>query len=406
MAQSAHTSSLLAAAYNDLVEFVPDLTFPASAHVYSRMRTDPQLASLLNAVTLPLRRATWAVDPGDSSPAIAAEVASNLGLPIRGLDQAPYLGPAGVKWADFIRLATLHLIYGCMGFEKVYDTSTGTARLTNVAERMPSSIVTLDVDLGTNELLAIEQYGLTQDAAPTIKRDRLVWFSHDREGAAWQGRSLLRPAYGPWLIKHETWRVHATSIRRFGMGVPSVEAPPGATPAQIIEAQRLASSVRAGDQGGAGLPNGFIYRLTGMTGSVPDALAFIEYLDRQMTRMSLASFLDLGTTPNGTRSLGDSFVDLFMLSLQAIADHMASVITEDLAADIVRLNHGEGVAVPKVVCTDIGARQEITAEALDKLLTSGAIQADEELEAWVRQSYNLPARTTPRVAPAPMPAFP
>src|SRR5260221_4214118 len=119
------------------------------------------------------------------------------------------------------------------------------------------------------------------------------------EGSQWAGISMLRPAFGAWLLKHETWRVHATSIRRFGMGVPTVTAPAGGTGAQVQEANALASSMRVGDSSGVGLPAGFSFALTGLTGSVPDALAFIQYLDQQMSVMALVGMLDLGQTETG-----------------------------------------------------------------------------------------------------------
>jgi hypothetical protein len=52
-----------------------------------------------------------------------------------------------------------------------------------------------------------------------------------------------------------------------------------------------------------------------MTGSVPDAIAFVSYLDQQMSTMALAGLIDLGNTDNGSRALGDTFLDLFLLSL-------------------------------------------------------------------------------------------
>ena len=98
------------------------------------------------------------------------------------------------------------------------------------------------------------------------------------------------------------------------MGVPSRDRALGATPAQIVEAQRLASAHRGGDRSGVGLPSGFIMELKGITGSVPDPLPFINYLDQQMSRAALAGVVDLGNTSNGSRALGDTFVDLLMLS--------------------------------------------------------------------------------------------
>ena len=68
---------------------------------------------------------------------------------------------------------------------------------------------------------------------------------------------------------------------------------------------------------------------------MPDPLPFINYLDQQMSRAALAGVVDLGNTSNGSRALGDTFVDLLMLSLQAVADDVADVWTADVAADLI-----------------------------------------------------------------------
>jgi len=386
--------------YTDLLEIIPDLMWPTSVQTYARMRHDPQLTAVLAAYTLPIRRATWAVDPTGCRDEVAQLVADDLGLPI--LDAGTMPGPArrrGVRWADHLRLALLSLTYGHMPFERRYEIRDGQARLINLGERLPHTIRALDINRdGTLKSISQEHA-----VGGPIPADRLLWYAHEREGATWTGRSILRPAYGPWLIKHELWRVHATSIRRFGMGVPSVTAPPGATPGQVTEAQRLASAMRAGDTAGVGLPPGFQLALTGLTGSVPDALEFTRYLDQQMSRSALAGLLDLGETRNGSRALGDTMLELFFISLQAIADEIAEAATLGAVIPSVDLNWGENEPAPRIIAADVGNRHEVNAQALEQLISSGAITPDPDLEAYVRAAWRLPQRAA---APPPAPAPP
>jgi hypothetical protein len=387
--------------YADLLEHVPDLIWPASNWVYARMRRDPQLAGILAAYTLPIRRASAHVNPLGCREEVVKAVADDLGLPILGVEDSAPRGPHRFRWEEFLRLSMLHLPFGHMGFAKAFDVLGPRTKLATVVERLPVSIAEILVNDGTGELVGIRQYArLMEGTDRFIRREELVWFAHDREGMAWQGQSLLRPAYAPWLLKHEVQRVHATSIRRFGMGVPGVEAPAGATPAQVAEATAAASAMRVGDQSGIGVPNGFRPFLMGLTGSVPDALAFLRYLDQQMSRMALTGVLDLGDTPNGSRALGDTMLDLLMLSQQSLADYTAEVITADLAADIVALNWGPDEPVPCVEFGDVGAQHQVTAEALRLLLVAGAISPDPELERFVRGEYKIPQRD-PNAPPAP-----
>lgn len=391
----------------DLLEQIPDLIWPNSVQTYARMRHDPQLTAVLAAYTLPIRRAAWAIDPAGCRDEVVALVADDLGLPILGADTTP--GPArrrGVRWTEHLRLALQSLTFGFAPFERRYEIRDGQARLVNLGERLPHTIGA--INLNRDGTITSIQQNLAPASAP-IPADRLAWYCREREGANWAGRSIMRASYGPWLLKHEIWRVHATSIRRFGMGVPNVEAPAGAIPAQVIEAQRLASAMRVGDQSGVGLPNGFKLNITGMTGSVPDAMAFIHYLDQQMSRSALAGLMDLGDTSNGSRALGASFLDLFLLSLQATADEIADTATSGqpgipgIVTQLVDYNWGENEPAPRIVVSDVGSRQEVTAQALDQLIRSGAINPDPELEAYVRKTWRLPARIAPAPQPAPAP---
>jgi hypothetical protein len=387
----------------DINEFVPDLMWPTSVQMYGRMRHDPRLAAILKAYSLPIRRATWAVDPAGCRDEVVQVVADDLGLPILGTDTKP--GPArrrGVNWQEHIRLALLSLTFGHACFERRYEIRNGQARLVNLGERMPWTIGAINLNPDGTIRDVRQEYGVTA----AIPANRLVWYTHDREGATWTGRSLLREAYGPWLLKHEMWRVNATAIRRFGMGIPTVEAPAGATPGQIAEAQRLASAMRVGDTAGAGLPQGFTFKLTGLTGSAPDAVEMIHYLDQQMSTAALTGFLDLGQTETGSRALSDSLVDMFMLSLQAVADEIAAVATSGqpgltgAVTDLVDMNWGEDEPAPRVVCTDVGRRHDLTTEALQQLLNSGALHPDDDLEAYLRNAYRLPPRKRDDIATA------
>lgn len=392
-------------------ETVPDLTWPESIRTYGRMRRDSHLTAVLQAYFLPILRTHWAVDPAGVNNTKAVElVAGDLGLPILGEEKhtSREADTPGFRWIEHLRLALLHLVYGHFPFERWYDTSgrlkDGLTHLGGVAERQPHTIAIIDI----NDDGSIRE--VTQNTQlETLPANRLLWYVNDREGANWAGVSLLRSCYTPWILKHETMRVHATSIRRFGMGVPNVEAPPGATPAQVTEAQRLAAGMRVGDQQGAGLPAGFKFNLTGLTGSVPDAVGFLDYLNTEMATSALAGIVTLGRTGYGPRALGETFLDLFLLSLQATADAIGDVATfgdqnmPGLAKGLVEVNFGEGEPVPRIVATDVGDRHEVTSVALATLVTSGALQPDPTLDAFIRDSWGLPERSPdlPWTPPAP-----
>ena len=177
------------------------------------------------------------------------------------------------------------------------------------------------------------------------------------------------------------------------------------------QAQQLASAIRAGETAGVGLPNGFEFNLAGLTGSVPDALAFIKYLDGAMAKQALAGLMELGSTDHGSRALGETFLDLFMLCLKSLADEVSLIATSGwpempgIVTDLVDMNWGEDEPAPQIVCTDLGADYEVTEDAINRLVQFGAIDPDPNLEAWLRKRWGLPERKeeAPPEIPPPSP---
>lgn len=373
----------------DAMERVPALRWPESVPTYAQMRTDPQIEAVLKAYTLPLQSGTTLVNPAGCRDEVVDLVADCFGLQIAGSTDDP--GPArrrGVIWDEHLRMALLYLPFGHMYFGEEYEIRERKGRtvawLSRLIERMPTTIAGFDADDRTGDLKGIKQYGDDR----IIRASDLTYYVHEREGANWAGRSILRSAYGPWLIKHEMWRVLATSSSRFGAGTPEVQAPPGATEGQLIEAERLAQSIRVGAQGGVGLPHGFTLNLRGITGSVPDTLGFVRYLDSQIAQSVLASVLNLDSSPNGSRALGETMIGLLEMSWLAVAREIEAVATR-LAIKIVDYTFGEDEAVPRIQLTDIN-RPSATVEAITALIGAGAITPDPALEAALRQRLRLP----------------
>jgi hypothetical protein len=380
--------------YGDILEHIPDLTFPTSVQVYARMRRDPQLSAILQGWTLQLRRAQWQLDPTGCRPEVVGQVADDMGLAVAGVDEPSAARLRGVSWNEHLRSALGMLPFGFSGFEMEADATSGQARLTGLFERPQWTVSHIHVDGKTGALDGITQDAASKLDAPQITADRLVWYAHEREGANWAGTSLLRSCYASWLIKEEMRRIHGISNKRWGAGVPVMEALPGTspTPAQMAEAMQMAAAAQAGMQAGAASPPGFVLKLMGLTGTVPDTLSFMRWLDQQMSRTALMGMIDLGETPNGSRALGETFVDSFLLALETCAEHVADVATRQIAARTVDWNFGADEPVPRVVVSGVGSRREVTAESLNLLLSSGALAADPGLEAWVRREYRLPER--------------
>lgn len=372
-------------------EPTPELRWPLSIEVYDRMRRqDAQVGSVLRAVTLPVRRTSWRVDPNGARPEVAQLVAEDLGLPLAGGTPAPPRRSRDrFSWKEHLRLALLMLPMGHSFFEQVYRIDAdGRARLRKLSQRPSRTIQAVNV-APDGGLVSIEQWGNPDGRSRpvVIPVDRLVGYVHEREGGNWLGQSLLRTCYKNWLIKDRLLRVQAQTVERNGMGVPLYK---GAEKEPTLDkGLAMAKAWRGGDAAGAAVPHGADLILRGVDGDLPDADTPIRYHDEQIARAVLAHFLNLGTQ-TGSWALGSTFADFFTLSLQALAEEIADVATQHIVEDLVDVNFGADEPAPKIAFDEIGSRHPATAEAIKMLVDAGALTPDDGVEEHVRTTYGLP----------------
>ncbi|MEU4781036.1 hypothetical protein [Micromonospora sp. NPDC023633] len=382
-------------------EPTPELRWPRSIEVYDAMRShDAQVGSVLRAVTYPVRRTPWRINPAGARDEVTEFVADNLGLPIVGAEPQPLPRTRDrFSWQEHLRLALNMLPFGHAYFEQVYRiTDDGKrARLRKLAPRLPRTIEQINV-ADDGGLVSITQFsskiGERQRPIPV---DRLVAYVLEREGSNWLGRSVLRGCYKNWLIKDRLLRVDAQTIERNGMGIPLYKGGKGET--DLTKGATMAQQWRSGESAGAAVPEGADLVLRGVEGDLPQALPSIRYHDEQIGRSVLAHFLNLGTQ-TGSWALGSTFADFFTLSLQTLAQEVADVASQHIVEDLVDHNFGEEEPAPLVVFDEIGSRQQATAQAMKLLVDAGILRPDRSLEEDARQQYGLPAKDNPAPAPA------
>ncbi|MGP7815356.1 phage portal protein family protein [Glutamicibacter soli] len=383
-------------------EETPELRWPLNIEVYDKMRRqDAQVMSVLRAVTLPIIRTEWRIDPNGARPEVVQLVSEDLGLPIKG--QPAVTAPRSrdrFSWKEHLRLALLMLPFGHAYFEQVYRIDDqGRARLRKLGFRPQRTISQIDVD-ADGGLKALHQLGDPSGKKSSMGVERLVAYVLDREGGNWLGQSLLRPAYKFWLLKDRMLRVQLQSVDRNGMGFPvytAGELPENMPVAEYQAAMQqqvdaglaIARGVRSGETAGSSIPPSAKLELLGVTGQLPDAEAPIRYYDEQIARAVLAHFLNLGTE-TGSWALGSTFADFFTLSLQTFAGYIAETASQHIVEDLVDLNFGPDEPAPLVTFDEIGSRHQPTAEAIKALIDCGAIVVDEPLEIYLRTVYGLP----------------
>ncbi len=389
----------------ELTEQVPDLRWPLSLVALSRMpREDARCWSLLSAIGLPIRRTQWRIDPNGAEDHVVAHIAHDTGLPIKGDnggDKPIARQRDRFSWKSHLRDSLSSLRYGHSVFEQVYrydDTGgpfNGKFHLRKLAPRPQFTIRAFGV-AEDGGLLWIEQdppmgSPATISKARRVDVSRLVVYRNEPEPGVWIGTSLLRPSYKHWLLKDELMRIQAAAARRNGIGVPVATAneTDSRDPKKFAEYEKIAMRFRGGMSAGAAMPFGSKIEILGVQGNLPDMQLAIEYHDKQIALAGLAHFLNLDR--GGSYALASVQADVFVQSVQAIADDIADVFNQHVIEDLLDSNYSVDVGCPLIVCDEIGSRQDATAAALAMLVQAGLLDADPQMKAFIRQLLGAPA---------------
>jgi hypothetical protein len=378
----------------DPTEYVTELEWPLSVATYSEMRNDAQLSALYTASTWPIRRYHWMIDPRGAHPELVEALADDLGLDILGGPEATNR-VRRFNWTDHLRLILQALQFGHYPFEVIGEIEDGLWRLRKLGPRPPHSVQAWDVakDGGLNAIY--QDFG---DKQVRLGIERLLVYVWDQEPGSWVGRSIFRPLYRNWLIKDRLLRVDAVNNERAGVGVPTIEAPEGASQAMMDALQEMAQDYRGGEMGGGALPHGSRLRLQGIEGSQPRTLDSIRYHDEAMARAFLLMFMQLGQTQSGSRALGETFVDWYSLAQETIADWVCSYVTLYLISDWFEYNVGAGTSLPALTY-EKSAQPEMSVSDLVSMTDSGLIVADPNLRTWLRTEHHLPESADPDAGP-------
>lgn len=393
----------------DPFEKTPELQWPASVAVYSRMdNEDSRVTSLLEAISLPIRSTAWRIIPNGAPDLVTEFVSRNLNVPIEGEDE-----PRGTELRsrgrfDFMEhldeVASPTLQYGHAVFEQVYrprsQTPDGRFWIRKLAPRPQWTIAKFNV-AKDGGLEGIEQiapaatgktvYGL-QPAELAV--NRLVVYTRNKRPGQWYGKSILRSAYKHWLLKDKLLRIEAAVAERNGMGVPVGTASRPDDQGEVDRMAALARGFRGGMSAGVGLAAGQALELLGVQGNLPDIRRAIDGHDRAIALSGLAHFLNLDGK-GGSYALASVLQDPFVQAVQAYCTAICRIVNQHVIEDLIDINFGPDTNAPKLVFEPIGSQQDLTAAAIKLLFDSGVFDdasgVDEAVRRAIRQRFRLPS---------------
>jgi hypothetical protein len=409
----------------DLGEYNAELMGRNAVPIYEKMRrSDAQVRATLTACKLPVLSAKWEIMPATpSSPApvpqkgegrstnkvssvgagkqtgakskeVAEFIKENL---LGGLEfQGSTGGWVSQSWQAVIANALLMLDFGCAVHEDVWTVDGDRIRLRSLPSRLPITFYRWHTEADGETLLALEQYGYRRGRFLNVilPSDKMARFTYQQEGANFWGISLQRAMYPHWYIKTKLYRIDAIANERNALGIPVFRLAPGFASEDKAAAYSFVTQLAAHEATGLVEPPGDQntgFRIAGYEGELRDPMPSIQHHNEMISRAALNTFMDLGQSAHGSRALGVTATDFFLLGLQSVADQIAADITSTTIRRLVRLNFGDCAPRPRLVAGNVQARSVSAMVAdLAALAQQGLVVSDRNIRRVIREKFALP----------------
>lgn len=404
-------------------EILRRLQWPLGNKVWREMSdNDPVVGSILFAVEMLIRGVQWTVESANEDDAVSNERAEFVTSMMDDMEK---------PWSEVINDILSFLPFGFSVHELVYKRRNGPQKdkrfnskfndgawawrklPTRAQDSITRWVFTEEKDgVNRGELRGVAQQPPQGGQEVIIPVDRFLLFRVNSKKDNPESRSVLRTAYRAWYFKKRIEEIEAIGIERDLAGLPIALLPPvymspNATTEQkaVLEAvKEIVTSIRNNEQSGIVFPlsfdeNGnkqFDFKLLGRengSGKSFDTEQVIQRYDKRIAGTILADFILLGQQSVGSFALSDNKTKLFAAAIGAWLESIASVFNSQAMPRLWDLNGWDLATMPKLGFGDIEKRDlMVLADYFSKLVSSGTIMPDEDLENWLRDQTDAPKR--------------
>lgn len=370
--------------YNGIIsdiDYNSKLTGSNRFNIYDRMRkSDPVIRASLSLIELLLTEAEWRWDCEDEE---LAEFAN----------EALFDRPTQ-SWREILHNTLLMLPYGFSVLEKVFEVADGQVYWRKLPLRHPSTIHKWKTEDGQDGIVQMLYGGNVGKGGtqPSIPIEKLLVFTHQKEGDNWEGVSLLRGAYKPFFFKENFEKISAIGFERQAVGVPVFRMPPNPKETDKDMAEEIGKNLRANEKAHVLLPDGWDLEILNMKGdTTKTATEDIWRMNWEILTNVLASFLALGTKSSGSWALSKDLSSLFDLSVQALGNQIAEIFTEHGMKQLIDLNFDSVEEYPKLRVEGVGRTdlEEFT-KSIQSLSQARMLTPEDNLEEHLRSKMRLP----------------
>lgn len=380
------------------VDYNVDWVGKAGVELADKMRkTDGSIRSVLQAMKLPLRRATWRITPADEN-----------GGDDRDKEIAQFCHEQIIRsddmhetWDVVLKHVLLMLEFGFSVVEKVWDVNDkGEYILKRLAPRLPQTIKEFKVNPdGTLKYVVQEAYKRGKLTELKIPAKYVAIFCYDKEGDNYWGIPLLRYIYMHWFYKQELYRIDAVRLDRFGIGIPmgSIQKGYVLKPKERDEVVALLKGLRSHHRAFGLLPEEIQVKILtpeNEHGGASGLMESVDHHDVMIARAVLALFLTAGSQKHGNYGTTVTWQDLFLYSLQSLALQIGHDLQRQVVRDLCNYNFDmKNRKYPKVEASTLeDTNVKELAASIYNLCLGQVLVPDDELEAHVRRLLGFPIK--------------
>lgn len=400
-------------------EFLVNLRGTRGLRVYREMAdNDPVIGAILYAIEKVIVRLEWRVDPAEETPE-AVEAKEFVESCLYDMSES---------WDSTLSSISSMLVYGFSYHEIIYKIRGGDSndgkrnskfndgkigwRKFPIRSQESLNNWLLDNDGGIQGMVQMDPAG---GGMRTIPIDKSLLFRTTTNKNNPEGRSLLRNAYRSWWFKRRIEEIEAIGIERDLAGLPVAYMPPEYLSSDANAAQTsvrntitdIVQNIKRNEQEGVIFPQMFddngnrMFELSLLSSGGNrqfDTDKVISRYDQRIAMTVLSDFILLGHERVGSFALGTSKMDLWTMSVDAIANSIAETFNQYAIPRLLKYNGMNPQLAPHLSYGDV-ASVDLTevADFVQKLTASGAITPDERLEQYLRDIANLPPSEMPEV---------
>jgi len=379
------------------------------------MLDHPTVGATAFAVEMTLRRSEWLVEPF-KLPDVEEPAEQDLRA-ARFLEEC--IDDFSHTFDDHITQVVSMLWYGFAPFEIVYkrrlgadgpvesrfdDGRIGWRKFAFRAQDTLSPGDEWDID-ENGGIQAMHQSAPPSYTPVTIPIEKLLLYRTTAAKNNPQGRSALRSAFISWWYSKNFSEIEGIAAERSGAGLPVMYLGKGTSTkganSDFDFAKQVVRDTRADEQAGVVIPHpkmtsegvGIEFELlSAPSRSMFDFHKTIERYNHQIAQTLLAQFIFLGLTEFGTQALVIELRDFFAEAVSGWLKTISNVLNRFAIPRLFRMNTFEGLGgLPQLVPGPVGEVDlEMITEAIERVVSSGAVTPDQGVEDEIRRLLSLP----------------